>query len=130
MQMRDFPTRCNFPQNECPAIYETRPVVEVKRYNRHVTKHLHLKFSRLDIHVRSVCSPGPDLRKDMFEVLLYFNPSVRAVRNLSGIEDRRIIGECIPKLLPIQIVKRGDEFGQESANFILATAARARLRHQ
>jgi len=78
---------------------------------------LDTKFSRLDIH----------LFDDMLEVFFDFHPSVRAVCPVPRVKDRRVIRKRIPKLVPIQVVKRGDEFREEPADFLLLSVGRARL---
>jgi len=65
--------------------------------------------------------------------LKYSSTSIRPFARfgpLSRVEDRRVSGEGIPKFLPIQIVKRCDEFREEPVNSFLLSFGRARLRHQ
>jgi hypothetical protein len=66
----------------------------------------------------------------MLEVFFDFHPSVRAVCPVPRVKDRRVISKGIPKFLPIQVVKRGDEFREEPVDSFLLFFGRARLRHQ
>jgi hypothetical protein len=130
MEMSDLPTHFGFSKNKRPAIDETGPVVEVKRYNGDVAEQLNTKFSWLEIHVRSLQAARPNLLEDVLEVLLKFDPSVCAVGHIPRVENRRILREVVPKLIPIQIVEGGDEVGEKFADFWFGALGWECLRHR
>jgi hypothetical protein len=117
--MSDLPTSTGFQQNQGPAVCESGPVVEMKRHDGYVAKHLDPEFPRPDIHVRSFLSARPDLLEDLPEVLFKFDTPVCAVGHVPGVEDRGVIGERISKRLPIQIFEGSDEIREEGTDFRL-----------
>lgn len=96
-------------QHNAAAVQKTRPVVEVKGGNRSASEALDFDFFWLNVHEWRRSLAIANLLEDLPEDLLVLNPAGRTTGTFAGIENRRVIGECQPEPLPVEIVERLDE---------------------
>lgn len=115
--MHNLPTRFCFVQDDRASIHEPCSVVQMEGRNRYVVEGLYSQFTWLDIHVRSRRFAAAYLLEHGLERFLEFGTAVGTFRHRSRIEDRGIVVEGEPELLPIQVIESTDEPGQRGVDF-------------
>ncbi len=96
-----FPARFRLMEHDGSSVDKSSPVIQMKRHNRDIAKHLNLHVPRLNMHVWRRSLAAANLFEYDFECLFELSPPVCALGEPTGKEHGGIIGESQAESFPV-----------------------------
>jgi hypothetical protein len=109
MDVDNFPAVADPVQDDGAPVQQARAILQMERCDDDVSKALDVKILGLQVHVRGLFSTSTNLRENLLEISLKFGAPVRTTRETARIEHRSIVRKRVPKLLPVEVIKRSDK---------------------